>query len=105
MSKQYNELRGQIEVEYIDYLYDLAHKDTDTVISESGRTKFYADMVYYVKEHEPSEGQIKALMKSGLKGLYECYLCNEYDILERTETAKRVLYRNMVEQRFEENQM
>jgi len=79
--------------EYWAYLEDLGKRSKLDIISESGRTQFYADIVAYLEEHTISAKQIDALdTPDVLNKLYMDYLTEGLDNTARAETGGRVIY-------------
>lgn len=91
--KQYN-LTERMEEEYAAYIENLLKEDKQTIISMSDRTEFYAAMLTYVKENDLLSMQIQALSATDtpLKTMYECFMENDGDLIQRANTAVRVLY-------------
>lgn len=91
--KQYD-LTERMEEEYVAYIENLLKEDKQTIIPMSDRTEFYVAMLTYVKEKDLLPMQIQALSATDapLKTMYECFMENDGDLIQRANTAVRVLY-------------
>ncbi len=91
--KQYD-LTERMEEEYVAYIENLLKEDKQTIISMSDKTEFYVSMLTYVKENDLPSMQIQALSATdaSLKTMYECFMENDGDLIQRANTAVRVLY-------------
>lgn len=83
-----------MEEEYVAYIENLLKEDKQTIIPMSDRTEFYVAMLTYVKEKDLLPMQIQALSATDapLKTMYECFMENDGDLIQRANTAVRVLY-------------
>lgn len=98
--KQYD-LTERMEEEYADYMDGLLKEGKHTIISLSDKTNFYANMLAFVKERDLPLTQINALCQTEtpLNDLYLCFMNNNEDYLQRSNTAVKVLYQLTKERR------
>lgn len=98
------QLLARLEQEYSDYLDELHGADIDTVISSSDKTNFYANMLAYIREHDLFENQLKTLLgyEKPLENLYYCFCENNFDLLARADTARKVIFQIEKEDRHED---